>query len=138
MAERKKVLVIDDNPDIIENTRIVLETKNYQVHGASNGKQGLNMIKKIKPNLIILDVMMNNLTEGFEVAQELRAPTPNPEYAEYRSIPILMVTSIHDKYNFHFDRNMGTEWLPIDGFLEKPVAPADLLKKVEEMIGTSI
>jgi CheY-like chemotaxis protein len=135
MSANKKVLVIDDNADIIENTRIVLESEKYEVYSAMNGKQGLSMIKKTKPDLIILDVMMQNLTEGFDLAQELRSTTPKPELEPYRNIPILMITSIQEKYNFHFDRDVGSEWLPVDAFMEKPVAPMDLLKKVKEMIG---
>lgn len=137
MPGNKKVLVIDDNPDIIENTRIVLESAQYKVFSALNGKQGLTMIKKIKPDLVILDVMMRNITEGFDLAQELRSTVPNPELEPYRSIPIIMITSIHEKYNFHFDQNVGSEWLPVDAFMEKPVAPKDLLNKVREMIGPS-
>lgn len=137
MLGNKKVLVIDDNPDIVENTRIVLESQKYEVYSAPDGKKGLALIKKVEPDLIILDVMMRHLTEGFDLAQELRSTYPNPELAHYRSIPILMITSIHEKYNMHFDQNVGTEWLPVDAFMEKPVAPKDLLKKVKEMIGPS-
>jgi CheY-like chemotaxis protein len=137
MAGKKKVLVIDDNLDIVENTRIVLESENYEVYGAYDGEQGLAMVKKVNPDLIILDVMMKNLTEGFDVARELRSKAPHPEYADYCAIPILMITSIHEQYNFHFDKDVGTEWLPVDAFIEKPVAPADLLSKVKNMIGPS-
>ena len=136
MSERKKVLVIDDNPDIIENTRIVLESKNYKVSSAPDGVRGLALVKKFKPDLIILDVMMRNLTEGFDVARELRSPS-SPGYKAYSRIPILMMTAIHEKYKFGFDKDIGSEWLPVDAFIEKPVAPKVLLKKVREMIGPS-
>ncbi|RPI03004.1 MAG: response regulator [Calditrichaeota bacterium] len=134
MPNQKKVLVIDDNPDIIENTRIVLESEDYDVYSAPDGTQGLALIKKVKPDLIILDVMMKSLSEGFEVARELRSVN-SQEFKEVRHIPILMMTAVHQKFNFGFDRDLGTEWLPADAFIEKPVAPVDLLNKVREMIG---
>ncbi|MBN1999329.1 response regulator [candidate division KSB1 bacterium] len=130
----KTILIIDDNKDIVENTRIVLETHGYKVYDAPNGEIGLKKVKELKPDLVILDVMMNDLTEGFDVARTLRAKTPPPEYIFAQKIPIIMMTSIHDKFDFHFNKDVGTEWLPVDIFLEKPVKPDILVQKIKECL----
>jgi len=136
MDEQKRILIIDDNPDIVANARIVLESKGYKVYDAQDGESGLEMVKKVRPHLIILDIMMKSETEGFHVAYKLRSPTPDDEMNEFRDVPILVVSSIHDKTAYRFDNAVGTEWLPVDAFVDKPVSPEELIKRVEEMIGT--
>jgi len=72
----EKILVIDDDPDLVEVMRLTLETQGYQVFSAAGGEQGLKAVKEIQPDLIILDVMMDYTTEGFQVSLKLRSPDP--------------------------------------------------------------
>ena len=100
--EKPKILVIDDDPDLVEAIRITLEANNYQVFSAGNGTEGLKQVKEIFPDLIILDVMMDSITEGFQVSQQLRSRDPNSEYKAYSKIPILMLTGITEKMHMKF------------------------------------
>jgi len=77
--EKPKVIVIDDDPDMVESIRITLEANDYEVCSAENGTEGLKLIKEIHPDLIILDVMMDTITEGFQVSYQLRSQDPKSE-----------------------------------------------------------
>ena len=128
----EKILVIDDDPDLVELIRLTLETKDYQVFSAASGTEGLEKIKEINPDLIILDVMMGHVTEGFQVALALR-DKPESEYAPYSKIPILMLTAIHSRTPLRFTPD--EKYLPVDDFVEKPLKARDLLQKVEKLLG---
>ena len=128
----EKILVIDDDADLVELIRLALESKDYQVFSAASGTEGLEKIKEINPDLIILDVMMKHVTEGFQVALALR-DKPKPEYTPYSKIPILMLTAIHSKTPLRFAPD--EEHLPVDDFVEKPLKASDLLQKVEKLLG---
>ena len=128
----EKILVIDDDPDLVEVIRLVLEASGYQVFGAINGAQGLQQVKEINPDLIILDVMMDYTTEGFQVSLALRSPDSTSEFAAYRDIPILMLTAIHSTTPLRFTPE--DDYLPVDDFVEKPLEPADLVAKVEALL----
>ncbi len=129
----QKILIIDDDPDIVEAMRMPLEANAYNVITASNGKEGLQRVKDEIPDLIILDVMMETDTEGFHVAYELRSEEPDSDYKDCRNIPILMITAISQKKGMIFSPEKDDMFLPVDGFIEKPVQPKDLLKKVAEL-----
>ena len=127
--EQKKILIIDDDPDITEAMKIVLENAGYTVDGAQDGIEGLEKIKADKPNLIILDVMMSKPREGFMLSRELK----NSD--QYRDIPILMLSAVKEKTGIDFKSAAGDgEWLPVEDFLDKPVKPDVLLQKVESII----
>ena len=126
------ILIIDDDPDIVMVMRLPLEAKGYRVSHASNGAEGLKKVKKLHPNLIILDVMMDTTTEGFQVSLALRSPDPASEYAAYRHIPIMMVTAIHTTTPLRFGPDK--DYLPVDEFIEKPIDPDVLLAKVAKLL----
>ncbi len=130
----EKILVIDNDPDLVELIRLTLETKDYQVFSAASSTEGLQRVKEINPDLIILDVMMKHVTEGFQVAWELRNPDPKSEYAPYRKIPIMILTAIHDKTPLRFTPD--EKYLPVDDFVEKPLKASDLLQKVRKLLGS--
>ena len=83
-----KILVIDDDPDIVTAVRMTLESGGYQVSSASTGREGLEKIKTEIPNLIILDVMMETHTAGFQLAIKLHNPDPASEWRQFKNIPI--------------------------------------------------
>lgn len=132
--EKPKVLVIDDDLDLVEGIRITLEANDYEVYGAKNGTEGLRMIKEIHPDLIILDVMMDTITEGFQVSYQLRSRDPQSEYREYSHIPILMLTGISQKTNMKFSLEADADYLPVEEFMEKPIRFEALLEKVKKLI----
>ena len=134
MGKTKKILIIDDDPDIVEALRLTLRG-NYQVFDAASGQEGLRKVKEIEPDLIILDVMMETETEGFQVSLALRSPDPASEYAAYARIPILVLTAIHQKTPLRFAPD--ADYLPVDDFVEKPVKPGVLLAKVKKLLGNA-
>jgi CheY-like chemotaxis protein len=130
----QKILIIDDDPDIIEAMRMPLEANDYEVITASCGKEGLQRAKDEIPDLIILDVMMETDTEGFHVAYELRSEDKDSEYKKCRETPILMITAISQKKGMDFSPEKDEAFLPVDDFVKKPVHPKDLLEKVTELL----
>ena len=86
------------------------------------------------PDLIILDVIMEDFVAGFRVVSELRTPNPDSEFKNYSHIPILMLSSVTTKTNVNFSERVGTSLLPVDSFIEKPVKPAELLAKIEALL----
>jgi CheY-like chemotaxis protein len=126
----EKILIIDDDDDLVHALRLPLEAAGYRVSRAASGNEGLQKIKEGKPDLIILDVMMDTTTEGFHISLALRSPDPKSEYKDYSKIPILMLTSIHSTTNLRFGPDK--DYLPVDAFIEKPIEPAELLQKVRE------
>jgi DNA-binding response OmpR family regulator len=131
MAKGAEILIIDDDRDLVESIRIVLESRKYGVRSAYNGKEGFQKIQEKAPDLIILDVMMATDTEGFSLAYKLRN---NPAYKE---IPIIMVTGFTKKMAEtgpeKFQHIMGENW-PVTQFLEKPIDPEELLSVIEGVL----
>jgi CheY-like chemotaxis protein len=128
----EKILVVDDDPDLVEVMRLTLEAAGYQVFSATGGAEGLEKVKEIHPDLIILDVMMDYTTEGFQVSMQLRSPDPNSEYAPHREVPILMLTALHSTTSLRFGPEEG--YLPVDDFVEKPLEPSALVEKVGKLL----
>jgi CheY-like chemotaxis protein len=127
-----KILIIDDDPDITLATRLCLQSAGYEVSEARNSQEGLAAIQQCRPDLIILDVMMDSTTEGFQMALTLRSPDSSSPYKAYSNIPILMQTSIHDTTTVRFAPE--EDYLPVDRFLEKPIEPEVLLQTVKELL----
>lgn len=124
-----KILIIDDDPDIVESMRIILESCRHKVKVAKSGAEGLKEAKAEKYDLIILDVMMETMSTGFEVARNLR------ESRENKSVPILMLTAIKESTGLDFNSEVGDkDWLPVNAYLEKPLKPNELLVKVESLL----
>jgi len=124
-----KVLIIDDDPDIVLSVRLTLEGAGYTVAEASNSATGIAALKANRPDLIILDVMMDTNTEGFQLAMTLRNPDPTSVYAAFRDIPILMLTAVHSTTPLRFEQDI--DFLPVELFVDKPIDPEDLVNKVD-------
>lgn len=124
----EKILIIDDDDDLVLAMRLPLEAAGFIVSRAASGEEGLKKVKEVNPNLIILDVMMDTTTAGFQVSLALRSPDPKSEYAEYRHIPILMLTAIHQTTTLRFGPDQ--DYLPVDAFIEKPIEPKKLIEQV--------
>ncbi len=135
--EKKKVLVIDDDPQIVEFVKRVLEAHSYQIFSASSGAKGLEKVKESSPDLIILDVMLESKDEGFRTAQKLKSSDAQSEYRKYSHIPILMLTAVSSEMGFQYSPETDGEYLPAEAFIEKPVTPDELVKKVKELLTPS-
>ncbi|MCP4292578.1 MAG: response regulator [bacterium] len=129
---KKTILIIDDDIDLVEIIRVTLENENYEVIDAQNGERGIAMAKEKNPDLILLDVMMSKVDEGFQVAYELRGE------ASTKDIPILMLTAVIDQTGFDFDPDKDADFLPVDEFLEKPISPRKLVDMVRKHLPTSV
>jgi two-component system alkaline phosphatase synthesis response regulator PhoP len=127
-----KILIIDDDPDLVFALKLCLEGAGYEVSSAACGKDGLLAIEQDKPDLIILDVMMDSTTDGFQVALKLRSADPSARYYRYRTIPLIMLTAIHQTTELRYGRD--EDYLPVDEFVEKPIDPDQLLRKVERLL----
>ena len=111
------ILLIDDDRDLLKSVTSVLEVKGYETLTATNRNDGVKLARKMKPDLILLDVMMDTDTDGFHTAYDLR----KDEGLKYT--PILMLTSVNQKTGFTFDPDKDGAFLPVDGFFEKPRLP---------------
>jgi len=124
-----KILVVDDDPDILEAISLILDSQGYQVVTARDGVEGLANLKAEKPDLMVLDLLMPKM-DGFAVCKELQ----DPRWARYKDIPILILTSVREEASRRrYELETGLE-LDVDDYIEKPVAPDTLLERVERLI----
>jgi CheY-like chemotaxis protein len=129
MMEQAKIVIVDDDQDIRDSLQAILEGRQYTVLTAANKTEGMEKIRAEKPDLAMLDVMMDTWQDGFEMARELKKD-PN-----FKDMPILMLTGVKDKTGIDFKSSAGDPtWLPVDGYLEKPVEPNVLLAEVEKLL----
>lgn len=119
----KKIAVIDDDPDIVEATTFLLQSKGYNVVSAGNVEEAIELVQKETPDLVVLDVMLTEADDGFYLANKFRNLGFN--------MPIIMLTSISKVTGYGYGKN---EILPIDEFLEKPVSSTLLIEKVEALL----
>lgn len=117
------IAVIDDDPDIIEASTLVLKSKGYDVVTATNPDDGYKVVTEKNPDLIILDVMMDEPDDGFFLAQKFRKNDIKT--------PILMYTSVSKTLGFEFGQG---DMVPVDDFVEKPISPEQLVEKVENLL----
>ena len=127
MERRAKILLIDDDPDFVEATKAVLESRPYEVIAALGGEEGLKKAREEKPDLVLLDIIMPDI-DGFQVCQQLKK---DPQLSQ---IPVIMITSFSEKYR---ETSIGVSQglsLEAEDFVDKPVAPAELLIRVEKWL----
>jgi CheY-like chemotaxis protein len=130
MSEAKKVLIIDDDPDFVTAIGTLLESEGYGVQSAVNGRDGLQLAKTCQPDLILLDIMMTERTEGFFALQEMR------RIPALKETPVIVISSIYSEEPvFRVSPEAG--WLPANLFLPKPVDPARLLEEARRLVGTA-
>ena len=119
-----RILVVDDDPDITFAVSLFLKKEGHDVATAASRAEGLAALASFKPDLIVLDVMMEQPDDGIAMAQGLRR--------DGHTLPIVMLTSVGKVTGMDFDRD--NDLVPVDAFFEKPVRPEDLLKKVAELL----
>ncbi len=123
-----RILIVDDDPDFVEIVRAVLKSK-YDLSTASNGKQALESMRKHKPDLVLLDVMMSYVLDGLDVTEAMN------QDQQLRDIPVIMISSLPStRYAGMFPTD---RYVAIDDWISKPINPDDLLTRVAKALGES-
>lgn len=122
-----RILIVDDDPDIVESVRIVLEGAGHEVASACDPAEGLRLARPADVDLLILDIMMNEADDGIVMAQDLR----RDGFAK----PILMLSSISKVTGLDYGRDDAV--VPVDDFVEKPVKPALLIEKITALLSAA-
>ncbi|KPL23696.1 MAG: hypothetical protein AMJ93_04065 [Anaerolineae bacterium SM23_84] len=126
MEAAQRVLIIDDDPAYVQSTGLVLEAKGYEVDSASSGEEGLSKIRQQRPDLVLLDIMMDWVLDGVQVTREML------RQKELLNIPIIIVSSIVDsEYRDMFPQD---EYLHCDSWLDKPCPPDKLLGEMNRIL----
>src|SRR4030042_1853058 len=124
-----KILVVDDDPDILDAVALILESQGYEVVTARDGIEGLATLRAEQPDLMILDLMMPKM-DGFAVCKELQ----DPRWSKYRDIPILILTSVREEASRRrYELETGLE-LDVGDYVEKPMSPDVLLQRGRSLI----
>jgi CheY-like chemotaxis protein len=124
----KKILVVDDDVDVLETRKIVLEHNNFEVVTATNIKVAEEILDKNSIDLIILDVMMEKDSDGFNFAQFVKGDE------RFKSIPIILATAVNQRTKFKFDLEKDGNFLPVEKFMEKPIDPDDLIATIRGLL----
>ncbi len=123
------ILIVDDDPDFVEITKAILETKQYQVRSAQDPDEGFARLEEEIPDLLILDIMMGRGAGGFVLARKIRKDS------RFDHMPILMLTSMTEQTGFNFPGEpISEKFLPVDDYIEKGIEPHVFLEKVEQQL----
>lgn len=124
-----KILIVDDDPDILDAMTMIMESQGYQVVTARDGIEGLANLKSENPDLLILDLLMPKM-DGFAVCKELQ----DPRWSKFKRIPILILTSVREEASRRrYELETGLE-LDVDDYVEKPVSPDVLIERVTKLL----
>ena len=130
MQRQAKILLVDDDRDLVEATKAVLESRSYQVIIAYDGDEGLEKVVEERPDLIILDVIMPK-KNGFAVCKELKE---NPHYHFFSKIPVLMLTVYPDDREQAALSMQEGMIMEAEDYIQKPVSPEELLSRAEKLL----
>jgi len=122
MADTIRILCIEDEADMIDLTRLVLEREGYQVLGAVGGARGLEIIRQEKPDLVLLDLMMPDV-DGWEVYRQMKADK------DLAQIPVIVVTARAQS----IDKVLGLQVAKVDDYITKPFGPTELLDSIHRI-----
>lgn len=126
---QKKILIVDDDPDIVTAIGAVLEARGYEVISAGDGEEGLAKLRSDGPDLMILDLMMPKM-DGYSVCMQLK----DPRWAKYANVPILILSSIKEEASRRrYELETGVA-MDVDDYVEKPIDPAVLLERMEKIL----
>ncbi len=129
---KAKILIIDDDPDFLKLTSLILKSGSYSVVTADNPKEGKEMLFIEKPDLILLDIMMDSIFDGFSLCHDIKT---SKEYEELRDTPIIFVSAVKEKTGSRYTFDASEQGLVgPDDYLDKPVQPDDLLARIEKLL----
>jgi two-component system response regulator VicR len=123
-SDQKRVVCIEDEPEMIDLVRLILGRKGFSVIGANGGIEGLETVRRLRPDLILLDLMMPDM-DGWEVYQQVKADPA------LREIPVVVVTAKAQS----IDKVLGLHIAKVDDYITKPFGPQELLESVEKILG---
>lgn len=131
MSEKKRILVVDDDVQLVDTVKTLLESVGYKVSYAYQAKKGIKLAKAMTPDLILLDVMFAGPPgpDGFEVSRQLHKD-PN-----LKDIPVIILTGVRKAMDLPFKFEPDETWMPVKAFLEKPIKPDKLLSEIEKVLG---
>jgi DNA-binding response OmpR family regulator len=123
MKMKEHIVCIDDEPELLAIIRFILEREGFQVTGAVGGRKGLETIQKLKPDLVLLDLMMPDM-DGWEVYQQVRSDV------ELKHIPFIVVTAKDSP----IDKSIGLHIAEVDAYLTKPLSPQELVQTIRRVL----
>ena len=131
----KKILLVDDDVDLVESIAQALSFHGFEIATAYSGKDGLKELLEFEPDLIVLDVMMENDTAGFEVASQIRNKRTQSRYSKFSDVPIILLTAINQVTNSRFSLNEAQSFLPdINDFITKPFKIDNLIDRINAIL----
>jgi DNA-binding response OmpR family regulator len=119
----RKVVYIEDDHEMIDLVRLILSRRNFEVIGASGGREGLDLVRKIYPDIILLDLMMPDM-DGWDVYQQLKADEST------KSIPVIVITAKAQ----NIDKVLGLQIAKVEDYISKPFSPKDLVDSLERVL----
>jgi len=128
VKRKAKILLVDNQADFVETQKAALEGSGYEVITAATGTDGLETVRAEMPDLVILEVMLEEHDTGFEVTRRIKSDPL------FQKIPVLMVSSVAQATGYRFSMNEDGYWIKADGYLEKPVSPDVLIEHVEGLL----
>lgn len=126
-GERVRVLLIEDDPDMQLAVRAMLPEGEFDLTCCSTGPAGLEAMRQAPPDVVLLDIMLSSPSEGFHLCYEIR------QDARLRDVPVIMISAIGKAMGMDYARELGTEYMPAEAFLEKPLEAASLLDAVRRL-----
>jgi len=133
MSEKRKILIVDDDPDILAQMRIMLEANNYTVYSCDNSRDAFDVFEEVKPDAVASDLMMEEMDSGFMLTYKIK----KTEHG--KKIPVILLTSATYVTGYKFDAFTQEEkdWLKCDAVLNKPIAVEELMKKIDSFFETA-
>ncbi len=128
MTKTKTIVLVDDDRNFTESNRELLDACGYKVFTAHDGASGLELIQRVKPDLVILDVMMTTDTEGFDTARAMA------EDATLKDTRVILLTGVSKAMHLPFGFEPDAKWLPVSRVLEKPITPAMFISEIEKQL----
>jgi DNA-binding response OmpR family regulator len=122
--QRKKIVCIEDEPEMIDLVRLILGRRGFELIGAVGGREGLETVRQVKPDLVLLDLMMPDM-DGWEIYQRMKADE------ELRNIPVIIVTAKAQS----IDKVLGLHIAKVDDYITKPFGPQELIDSVNRVLG---
>jgi len=123
MADKRRILCVEDEPEMIDLIRLILERRGFEVLGAVGGQEGLDAVRREKPDLVLLDLMMPDI-DGWEVYRQMKADE------DLKNIPVVVVTAKAQS----IDKVLGLHIAKVDDYVTKPFGPGDLLESVDRVL----
>jgi twitching motility two-component system response regulator PilH len=131
MRDKTMIMVIDDDVQLVDTVRVLLESVGYEVSYSYRSEEGMEKARQLKPDLVLLDVMFAGPPgpDGFELSRRFR------QDPELQNIPVIILSGVKKVLDFPFKVGPDDTWMPVAGFLDKPIKPNELLEAIDKALG---